>query len=211
ARVKEAKDELRRLKAEQLAAQCDTARRLLEGQSFPRFVVLNLAAGGSTAGGGGRGGGRGSRGGGADGRPVLMPALLVGETEPPREAAAGGSGKEPPPPLPYYACLAADNRLMRASVSCIAGVLCGPEGLASEEDSSKVWAAVKAVLAARQAVKAAISELEVQRRIATSGGRGQDGWLEKMARAKRLLKKAEKLRAECLSSGKLESTWKTFQ
>ncbi|GLI69984.1 hypothetical protein VaNZ11_014636 [Volvox africanus] len=254
ARVKETKDELRRLKSEQLAAQCVTARQLLEEQPFPRLVVLNLAAGG---GGGDRG--RGGRGFGAEGKPVLMPALLVGEVEPPVEVAAAAPGKDLPPG-PYYACLAADNRLMRASISCVAGVLTGPEGVGSPEDADKVWSAVQAVranawgnveagswalqatlgtpttspvtrqlqarvlwtfvqvdqalaekvLAARQSVKAAIAELELQRRMAT-GGPGKDGWLEKMALAKRLLKKSEKLRAECQSSGQLESTWKTFQ
>ncbi|GLC66436.1 hypothetical protein PLESTF_000427200 [Pleodorina starrii] len=262
ARVKEAKDELRRLKAAQLAAQCDTARSMLDEQPMPRLVVLDLAAGGSAAAAASGGGGRG---GGGGGRPVLMPALLVGEVEPPAEAtaaaAADGDGKETPL-LPYYACLAADNRLMRASVACVAGVLAGVEGVVAEEDADKVWAAVRAVrsnawrnveagswalqatlgtpttspvtrqlqarlpwsfvqvdtqlaaqvLSARQSVKAAVAELEVQRRMASqAGGSGKDGWLEKMARAKRLLKKAEKLRSESKSSGQLESTWKTFQ
>lgn len=136
--MKEAKDELRRVKAERLAAQCAAARKLLEEQPFPRRVVLNLAAGGD--GGGGDGKGRG------DGKAVLLPALLVGQVEPPQEATVAVAGKELPP-LPFYACLAADNRLMRVSVSCVVGVLAGPDGIGSPEDLDKVLAAVQGVRA----------------------------------------------------------------
>lgn len=135
ARVKEAKDELRRLKGEQVAAQCAAAQELLAQHTAPRKVVLNLAAGG-----------------GSD-RPLLMPAVLVGEMEPPPELASGAArgvvtatqGQREPPPGPFYACLSADNRLMRASVVCLAGVLEGEAGAVTEEDAERVRAALEAV------------------------------------------------------------------
>ncbi|GFR39875.1 hypothetical protein Agub_g377 [Astrephomene gubernaculifera] len=272
AKVKEVKDELRRLRAAQLTAQCQAAQQLLTDQPSPRIVVLNLAAGGAIA--------LASSGNATGGlpKPLLMPALLVGETEPPAEvvaaAAAGGNGHNGivnvrqggnrtiiPPPGPYYMCLSADNRLMRVSVACIAGVLEGAEGVGAEEDAAKVraaaervrpnaWSNVEAgswalqaalgspatspatrplqarlpwrfveggkafvaqIAAQRREVKAAVVELEEQRRLAAGGGNKGDGSLEKMARAKRLLKRAEKLRQEGSASSQLESTWKTFQ
>ncbi|KAG2449071.1 hypothetical protein HYH02_005820 [Chlamydomonas schloesseri] len=246
AELKAAKDELKRLKNAQIEAQCESARNMLAADGLPRIVVLNLAAGG---------------GGGGNGRPLLMPALVVGEVDPPPEVAAEGSTVATVTTAgPYYACLAADNRLMRASVACVAGVLAGPAGAVTEADADKVWGALEGlrsnawsnveagswalqaalgtpttsavtrqlgarlpwtfveadagvaaqVLAARQAVKAAVAALEEQRRQAASSS-SRDGSLEQMARAKRLLKKADKLRAEGKSGGRLEATWKTFQ
>lgn len=251
ARVKEAKDELRRLKGEQVAAQCAAAQELLAQHTAPRKVVLNLAAGG-----------------GSD-RPLLMPAVLVGEMEPPPELASGAArgvvtatqGQREPPPGPFYACLSADNRLMRASVVCLAGVLEGEAGAVTEEDAERVRAALEAVrsngwsnveagswalqaalgtpatsavtrqlqarqpwrfveldravaaqvLAARQAVKAAVNDLEAQRKASSAPNVRSDGSFERMARAKRLLKAAEKLRAESSQSGQLEITWRAFE
>ncbi|KAG2444652.1 hypothetical protein HXX76_001396 [Chlamydomonas incerta] len=243
AELKAAKDELKRLKNAQIEAQSESARQMLAAEGLPRIVVLNLAAGG-----------------GGNGRPLLMPALIVGEVEPPQEVTVEGSTVVTVTTAgPYYACLAADNRLMRASAACVAGVLEGAAGAVAAADADKVWGALEGlrsnawsnveasswalqaalgtpttsavtrqlaarlpwtfieadaavaaqVVAARKAVKAAVAALEEQRRQAGSNNR--DGSLEQMARAKRLLKKADKLRAEGRSSGRLEATWKTFQ
>ncbi|KXZ44082.1 hypothetical protein GPECTOR_74g696 [Gonium pectorale] len=67
-----------------------------------------------------------------------------------------------------------------------------------------------AVANQRAALKAAVAELEAQRRQAASGA-NRDGSLEKMAQAKQLLRKAEKLRADSRESSQLESTWRAFQ
>ncbi|KAG2495596.1 hypothetical protein HYH03_006196 [Edaphochlamys debaryana] len=271
ARVKEAKDELRRLKEAQLGAQCESALRLLRENPGPRQVVLNLTAA-STASGGST-------------RPLLMPALLVGQLpddfDPASSAAAGGAaavakGKggvakkggtadgtaKAAARGPYFVCLSADNRLMRASVAAVTGVLCGEEGACGAEDAARVmeaiegvranaWSAVEAgslaltaalgsastsaiarglgasvpwtfvevdpglakkVSAQRAAVKAAVAALEGQRRTAAKASNQQQGkQLENMARAKRLLKKADRIRSSLQADSQLENTWKTFQ
>lgn len=104
---------------------------MLAADGLPRIVVLNLAAGGAGKGGG-------------NGRPLLMPAVIVGEVEPPPEVAAEGSAVASVTTAgPYYACLSADNRLMRASVACVAGVLEGAAGVVAAADADKVWAALE--------------------------------------------------------------------
>ncbi|KAG1676505.1 hypothetical protein FOA52_000048 [Chlamydomonas sp. UWO 241] len=124
AAMRTARTKLRNLKARALAERISACNSVMEELGLPRKVVLQVTQSDTDA-------------------PQLLPAVVVGRV--PADQVAdlqpSGVGKS----SPFYACLGADNRLVRASAVHVVSALEGEEGGMVEADAAVVQGLFDAV------------------------------------------------------------------